>query len=372
MTRVLSNQKVYKRTSSVMQLKIVPKSVNTSTNANSHDARSAAKKLFSRFRIAPVYLYTSGLVALLVFVFLVIGGVSSIGMTKRTSFETLPHDGSVDELMYEYLRRNQSSERAKTRDIPQGQILAGFDPIEYRIERGDTISEIASRYGIRVDTIISYNRIEDVRAVQAGTTLLIPAVENSTPIDGVLYEVRKRDTLSGISIGFGVSLNPILDINDLSSELIKPGDVLFIPQAKMNTTALKRALGTLFIKPVVGRFTSPFGMREDPFTGLRRMHYGVDWANDIGTPVKASNRGTVSAVGENRNFGKYIVIDHSEQFQTLYAHLSSWSVREGERVVQGAVIGKVGNTGKSTGPHLHFAVYKDYTPVDPLRYVHEK
>jgi murein DD-endopeptidase MepM/ murein hydrolase activator NlpD len=156
----------------------------------------------------------------------------------------------------------------------------------------------------------------------------------------------------------------------LTSAVIQPGEVLFIPQAQMDTVSLRRALGTLFVKPVVGRLTSEFGMRVDPISGRYSMHYGVDWANVIGTPIRASNEGIVSHVGESRRLGKYVLIDHVEQYQTLYAHMSAWSVREGMRVQQGTIIGKVGNTGYSTGPHLHFAIYKNYEPVDPLQYVH--
>lgn len=122
------------------------------------------------------------------------------------------------------------------------------------------------------------------------------------------------------------------------------------------------ATGT-FILPTRGRLTSPFGLRG----GSR--HTGIDLAAKTGTPVKAADAGRVSFVGTRGAYGKLIIIDHENGYQTYYAHLSSFSVKKGERVHKDQLIGTVGSTGRSTGPHLHFEVRIDGVPVNPAKYV---
>jgi murein DD-endopeptidase MepM/ murein hydrolase activator NlpD len=162
----------------------------------------------------------------------------------------------------------------------------------------------------------------------------------------------------------------ILDANNMDSDSITVGMSLFIPGAKMRAEDLKLALGELFIYPVRGRLSSPYGWRNDPISGARRFHAALDMAANTGTPVKASMDGRVATVGLNSVYGKYIILSHGGGFQTLYAHLNSVAVTQGTYVNQGSKIGEVGSTGYSTGPHLHFAVYRNGKPVNPLEYLH--
>ncbi len=230
----------------------------------------------------------------------------------------------------------------------------------YTVQPGDTLSEIASRHDIDVGTLIGFNGISDVRRVMAGSTLKIPN------IDGVPHTVQKGESLESIAASYNVPLSDILDANDLQTALIKPGQQLFIPGAEISEYTYKRAMGTLFVYPSQGRLTSGFGYRLDPFTGIRRMHYGIDLANDVGTPVRATMGGTVAVTGNQiRGYGKYVVVKHKYGFQSLYGHLDSIGVRQGQYVSQGQQLGTIGNTGRSTGPHLHFAIYKNNAPVDP-------
>lgn len=122
--------------------------------------------------------------------------------------------------------------------------------------------------------------------------------------------------------------------------------------------------------PVLGDYTisSPFGTRVDPITGEIRTHEGVDIAGDIGMQVVASRSGTVTHAGWARGFGKLVIIDHGEGLQTYYGHLSDFSVRYGQKVDKGQEVGKMGSTGRSTGPHLHFQVNVNGTPVNPLTF----
>ncbi len=119
--------------------------------------------------------------------------------------------------------------------------------------------------------------------------------------------------------------------------------------------------------PVQGRIASGVGMRPSPWTGEKEFHSGLDIAQPIGTPVHAPGDGIVELVGESRANGRTIVLDHGQQIKTQYAHLSEILVKQGDRVRKGQLIALVGNTGKSTGPHLHYEVRVKGIPIDPRR-----
>lgn len=241
--------------------------------------------------------------------------------------------------------------------------LVSFDPVVYTIKRGDALSSIAKQYNVDLGTLISVNSIKDVRKIVPGMELRIPKV------NGVLYTVKRGDSLSLIAHRHGVSLNDILDANNLASETIRPGESLFIPGAKISRYDYDLAMGQLFLYPTSGRITSGFGYRLDPFTGHRRFHYGIDIANVSGTPVRAARDGQVLTIGSNSAYGEYLVIRHENGFQTLYAHLDGVHIKKGQWVKQGQLIGDMGNTGRSTGTHLHFSIYKNNNALDPLLYL---
>ncbi|MDR2258501.1 MAG: M23 family metallopeptidase [Treponema sp.] len=233
----------------------------------------------------------------------------------------------------------------------------------YEVKKGDSVSKIAAAHFLSMDAIIASNGITNARRLREGDRLRIPNM------DGIPYTVKKGDSLSKISSALGVPLEVILDANDIQSSTITQGAVLFIPGARMRSEDLKLALGELFIYPIRGRLTSPYGWRNDPISGVRRFHAALDLAAPIGVPVKASMDGRVSAVGMNATYGKFIILSHSGGYQTMYAHLNAVSVSQGDYADQGSKIGEVGNTGYSTGPHLHFAVYKNGRAVNPLDFL---
>jgi murein DD-endopeptidase MepM/ murein hydrolase activator NlpD len=123
------------------------------------------------------------------------------------------------------------------------------------------------------------------------------------------------------------------------------------------------------IWPVRGWVSSGFGRRVSPFTGEDMMHGGLDISAPMSTPVKAPAAGTVIAVGPEKSLGNVIVVSHGYGFKTLYAHLSKLRVKTGQTVKRGDVIGEVGNTGLSTGPHLHYEIELNGAAVDPIRYI---
>jgi murein DD-endopeptidase MepM/ murein hydrolase activator NlpD len=247
---------------------------------------------------------------------------------------------------------------------PQAGSPLSLRTTSYTVQGGDTLSGIAQRSGLAMDTLISFNGIQDARALRVGTKLALPNA------NGLKYRVRRGDSLEGIARRFGVALNGLLDWNSLESSLIVPGQELFVPGARLSEHELNRVFGRLFILPARGRLSSRFGVRGDPFTGLSRFHNGIDLAGPVGTPVRAAMSGKVSMVGFNPNYGRYLILSHAEGFQTLYGHLDGFQVRKGTRVRQGELIGTMGNSGYSTGSHLHFSIFLRGEPVDPSRYLH--
>ena len=160
----------------------------------------------------------------------------------------------------------------------------------------------------------------------------------------------------------------MLDVNDLESQVLTAGQILFIPGARLSSETLRMAMGELFTWPLKGswRLTSNYGRRADPFTGVTSFHTGIDMAMPSGTPVYSSMSGKIESVGYTNIFGNYVIIKHVNGYQTLYAHLTKSLVKSGQNVAQGAKIGLVGSTGYSTGPHLHFTVFKNGKLVDPM------
>jgi murein DD-endopeptidase MepM/ murein hydrolase activator NlpD len=123
--------------------------------------------------------------------------------------------------------------------------------------------------------------------------------------------------------------------------------------------------------PVVGPVTSSFGERQDPFNGEGAFHAGIDISSSFGTPVRATADGTVEMADRASGYGREIVIDHGYGVKTVYGHLSGFAVTEGQEVTRGQVIGYVGTSGRSTGPHLHYEVRIRNTPVNPHKYLRE-
>jgi murein DD-endopeptidase MepM/ murein hydrolase activator NlpD len=222
------------------------------------------------------------------------------------------------------------------------------------------IGPLSKEFGLNQDTLISVNKIKNTRAVPEGDILRIPNQ------DGILHIAGESDTLSSISEKYKVEVAAISLVNELFSENIKNGDTLFIPGVKLDSVKLQEINGDLFIWPTSNRaITSNYGWRTSPITHSRLFHNGLDIRGRVGQPVYAAMSGRVSFVGYDAVYGNHIVIAHHSGYRTMYAHLSAVNVKQGARVSTGQTIGRVGNTGASTGPHLHFTVYKNGVTVNP-------
>jgi murein DD-endopeptidase MepM/ murein hydrolase activator NlpD len=272
---------------------------------------------------------------------------------------------------FEYILRDTLQDEAQNSDMSfEGKELTLTDTFswsEYKVKQGDTVSGIAGKYSLSIGSIIAFNQLNEAWNLRSGKNLKIPNM------DGIPYTIQKGDTISSIAAKMKVPQNAILDANEILSENIPAGKVIFIPGGKMDANELSRAIKRPVIEKMIypvsnRRITSSYGWREDPVNpvaGQMTFHRAVDLAGKMGDPVKAAMKGTVLHVDNNRNLGNFIILKHDE-YQTLYGHLSAVSVKKGDAVSQGQLIGKVGETGYTTGPHLHFEVFRNGARINPL------
>lgn len=222
----------------------------------------------------------------------------------------------------------------------------------YVVHNGDTLASVAKMYDVSPNTIKWANDIKG--AIKEGDVLTI------LPISGIKYVVKKGDTLASIAKKYKADATEIQDYNDIDVSVgLKVGDTIIIPDAEpatVVTSSVKKP--TTAVKSGSGYFTNPLpGAKKSQ---ALHGHNGIDLARvAIGTPVLAAAKGTVILAkfgGYNGGYGNYVIVSHSNGTQTLYAHLNSVSVTRGQVVSQGQKLGGMGNTGRSTGPHLHFEV----------------
>ena len=221
----------------------------------------------------------------------------------------------------------------------------------YTVRSGDTLSHIAEMYGVTANTILWANDLSKATDIQEGQTLVI------LPVAGVQHVVKKGDTLQQIAKKYDGDVAEILAHNQLAADTdLVVGSTVVVPGGTIKAAPV--------VVPAKGGATTGKNWLAHPTPGSIKTqgihgYNAVDFASAIGTTIRAAASGEVmvsKSSGWNGGYGQYIVIRHSNGAQTLYAHLSSNSVAAGDSVVQGEVIGAMGTTGRSTGPHLHFEV----------------
>ena len=255
----------------------------------------------------------------------------------------------------------------------QYQIQTSFTSPPVRIEtyyakRGDNLWDIAKRYHLDWFTLLSVNKLKNANDVSIGQELKIPNQ------DGVLHIVQTGETLEDIALKYNVQMNQIVGANRIiNRNQMLPGKEIFIPGAKMTPKEQRKLTEDIginhsnFIAPIKGKIVSGFGYRVHPISHNYTFHKGIDISARYGTPVKAVMDGRVIYSGWMGGYGKLVVIKHPNGWITRYAHNSTLLVKEGDWVVCGKIISKVGSTGRSTGNHLHFETWKGDKLVNPLR-----
>lgn len=238
--------------------------------------------------------------------------------------------------------------------------------VSYEVKPGDTLSSIAEEFSTSVNSISYINGILSPDRIAVGQKLSL-----ITNASGIVVTVSKGDTLSRLSDTYDVPMDVIIEVNNLSNpDAISVGQTLVLPGAKLSGRPVSTISRMSSVKwPVQGRVTSGFGWRTNPVTRKRELHQGIDIAASSGTKIIAAAAGKVTFSGWNGGYGHLVTIDHGSGIVTRYAHLSKRSVAKGDSVSSGQVIGTVGSTGLSTGPHLHFEVRIDGEAVNPRNHL---
>lgn len=269
--------------------------------------------------------------------------------------------------------------------------------VTYTVQKGDTVFGIAEQFGIKPETVLWANQF----ILGDNPHNLTPGQElNILPVNGTYHRWSAGDGLNGVAKFFGVSPEVIIEypgnnldaatIGDWASPNIEPGTWLVVPGGTrefvnwsapaipLDNPKVAAVLGTgaceqvaagavgagVFIWPANNHFLSGYDYHPEA------NHSGIDIDGDEGAPVYAADNGVVVYAGWNNwGYGNVVVINHSNGWQTLYAHLSVINVGCGQSVYQTNIIGAVGNTGKSSGPHLHFEMMYNGTKVNPHDYL---
>lgn len=295
------------------------------------------------------------------------------------------------------------------------------EQITYKVKKKDTIPAIAKRYGVKQDTILMNNKDALNNKMKVGDTITFPS------IDGLYYKLEKNDTLAKIAKKYGISVVDIVDYNNINPKKLKAGSTIFLKgvtlqkykdvegrlianqQAKEDKKKNKNKekekdkekekpenppkgtkgsppppppednddggrsaaySGAGFTYPVrYAGVSSPFGNRYHPVLKRYILHTGVDLVAKY-VPLRAAKAGVVTFAGNMSGYGKIIIIRHDNGYETRYAHLSVISTNVGEHVNQGDLIGKTGNSGRTTGAHLHFEIRQNGVPKNPMKYLH--
>ena len=291
------------------------------------------------------------------------------------------------EVVEVYLPESQLTDvAAAIEQVVKEQETAGI----YKVVAGDTLSEIAIKVNIPIDRLVEMNdSLENENTtlqIDQELVITVPEPELSvTRVEQNYYEeiydaevqiidvdtwyTNQTEIVQQPSAGFRRVVADVSFVNDkeVSREILKEEVVMeAVPKIMKRGTKIPPT----YVKPINGgRLTSNFGKRAAPKKGASTYHKGVDWATPTGTPVYASCGGTVAKAGWGSGYGYVVYINHEDGRQTRYGHLSKVLVSAGQKVKQGDKIALSGNTGVSTGPHLHFEILINGSQVNPLKYL---
>ncbi|MCA9835751.1 MAG: peptidoglycan DD-metalloendopeptidase family protein [Trueperaceae bacterium] len=242
----------------------------------------------------------------------------------------------------------------------------------YLVNGGDTLLSLSERFGVSTLTLERCNPEYDFASedayLTAGISLTIP------PGEGAIVRLPENKTLLHLAIDHHLSVAALAAANNITSfKALSVGSVVYIPDPDVVEEFVAEAVvpqhsDTNFIWPIHGQITSYYGYRNISVGG-NTFHGGVDIGAALGTPIQASKSGTVSRSGWGGSYGYVVYVDHPDGSQTRYAHMSSIGVSVGQVVSQGDMLGLVGTTGASTGPHLHFEIRYGGNSIDPLTYL---
>ncbi|MCR5346284.1 MAG: LysM peptidoglycan-binding domain-containing M23 family metallopeptidase [Fretibacterium sp.] len=307
-------------------------------------------------------------------------GLKDANRLSQNQLLLIPRDSSkIEDTLDEVRTRQMRVAAIKEKVVP-------LKVSSYVVARGDSLWSISNSQNIELDTLVGSNTFKTSATLRPGAVLRIPNQ------DGIFYIMRKGEKAEAVCKRYGVSVEKLRQVNSkINIASLKAGDEIFLPGAYPHVLANeKEAEQPAAVKkgktpkkieipvksanqpyrwPVMGRINSPFGWRRHPITRRRNFHTGIDIKADRGALVRGAAAGKVAYSGWMGGYGKVLVIDHPNGQSTLYAHCSTLMVKQGASVSKGQNVARVGTTGASTGPHLHFEVRNGNSPVNPLKYL---
>lgn len=242
----------------------------------------------------------------------------------------------------------------------QGEPLPSLRIYEYELAGERTLHAVAARFTLTVESIATLNRLTTLDIPAEVDRLLIPSLpgiflveEPATSFEMLLHHERSAQSVEA-------PLFPVL----LAGESAR---FRFLPEERLSGAEQRHLLGSFFRMPLEeATVTSRFGYRTHPILGFRSFHRGVDFRSPRGANVYAAASGTVTEVGRDGVLGVYAVVEHAGGYRTTYAHMSEVVVQLNQELLSGSIVGRVGSTGISTGPHLHFEIAQGDRLYDPL------
>ncbi len=269
------------------------------------------------------------------------------------------------------LQIHQSIVRSRTvtqARIDEGWKAAGIELAEHKILRKENLWKVAKAYGVDIDSIVGANPGLAKLSAALGQTIRVPNRK------GVIHRTDEQETVETIAALYKVPAEALASVNNLGPKhILTPGLELFIPGAKpvklSEEMSAHYSLRGIFGSPLPGRVTSGMGIRTHPVGGFRGKHTGVDLAAREGTSIAAAASGTVVQTGEGEYIGRFVILKHEDGYTTIYGHCSQILTTPGKTVKKGQIIAKSGDTGRTTGPHLHFEIRRNGIPQNPLIYL---
>ena len=321
-------------------------------------------------------------------------GLKDANRLAENQLLLIPNDASNIEDTLDEVRTRQMRVAATKEKVEPLKVKS------YTVAQGDSLWSISNAQNIELDTLVGSNTFKTSATLKAGAVLRIPNQ------DGIFYVMKNGENIEAVSKRYGVNMSKIRQVNpEVDVALLKNGDEIFLPGARPEglvekqesvkvvdnkktptpptkkspsapapkptgrDLAVRPPSGRGFRWPLMGRINSPFGWRQHPITKRRDFHTGIDIKGNRNDPIKAAGGGKVVYSGWMGGYGKTLVIEHPNGQSTLYAHCSSLLAGKGATVSQSQIVAKVGTTGRSTGPHLHFEVRNGNSPVNPIKYL---
>jgi murein DD-endopeptidase MepM/ murein hydrolase activator NlpD len=307
------------------------------------------------------------------------GGKGGVGGVEPGALEaSLAADISIEDPEFELANAldgnallSIASPQTSSTEVKRERMMA------YRVRAGDTPSSIAAKFGISTYTVLQANGLREGDVIKPDDVLII------LPVTGARHKVKRGETVAQLAERYNAKEEEIIAFNKLGrNATLRPGQILIIPDGYIpleprpslsrlakrprqtplppaRLPAAKRARGRGLVWPTITRHISQY---------FRWGHPALDIANRAYPPVYAAQAGRVEFAGWLGGYGKLIIINHGNGMKTYYAHLSRFYVKRGQKVSRGQAIARIGSTGRSTGPHLHFEVRVRGRPQNPLRF----